>query len=153
MRLDSALKEVVPNISRPKKSRHFLMKLSDNFQMSEHSWPCRFHITTDVKLRTVFCVVFCKSLFVLWSFFFWSLYCVDCPPTIYGFLSPFCLCIVSTVLLRFTASYLPLIFVLCRLSYDLRLLISLWSLYCVDCPPTIYGFLSPFGIIHTLLFS
>ena len=44
MRLDSALKKVVPNISRPKKSRHFLMKLSDNFQMSEHSWPCRFHI-------------------------------------------------------------------------------------------------------------
>ena len=84
----------------------------------------------------------------------WSLHCVDCPPTIYGFLSPFGLCIVSTVLLRFTASYLPLVFVLCRLSsYDLRLLISLWSLYCVDCPPTIYGFLSPFGIIHTLLFS
>ena len=45
MRLDSALNKVVPNISRPKKSRHFLMKLSDNFQMSEHSWPCRFHIT------------------------------------------------------------------------------------------------------------
>jgi hypothetical protein len=44
MRLDSVLKKVVPNISRPKKSRHFLMKLSDNFQMSEHSWPCRFHI-------------------------------------------------------------------------------------------------------------
>ena len=44
MRLDSALKKVVPNISRPKKSRHFLMKLPDNFQMSEHSWPCRFHI-------------------------------------------------------------------------------------------------------------
>ena len=44
MRLDSALKEVVPNISRPKKSRHFLMKLPDNFQMREHSWPCRFHI-------------------------------------------------------------------------------------------------------------
>jgi U3 small nucleolar RNA-associated protein 14 len=40
-RLDSALKKVVPNISRPKKSRHFLMKLPDNFQMREHSWPCR----------------------------------------------------------------------------------------------------------------
>ena len=41
MRLDSALKKVVPNISRPKKSRHFLMhwmsmKLPDNFQMREH---------------------------------------------------------------------------------------------------------------------
>jgi hypothetical protein len=38
------------NISRPKKSRHILMhwmsvKLPDNFQMREHSWPCRFHIT------------------------------------------------------------------------------------------------------------
>jgi hypothetical protein len=37
------------NISRPKKSWHFLMhwtsvKLPDNFQMREHSWPCRFHI-------------------------------------------------------------------------------------------------------------
>ena len=43
-----------PKKSRPqyisaKKSRHFLMqwmsvKLPDNFQMREHSWPCRFHI-------------------------------------------------------------------------------------------------------------
>jgi hypothetical protein len=41
--------EVVPNISRPKKSRLFLMhwmsvKLPDNFHMPEYSWPCRFHI-------------------------------------------------------------------------------------------------------------
>ena len=43
-RLGSALKKVVPNISRPKISRHFLMKLPDNFQMREHSRPCRFHI-------------------------------------------------------------------------------------------------------------
>ena len=47
MRLDSALKKVVPNISRPKQSRHFLMKLPDNFQIREHSWPCRFHINKD----------------------------------------------------------------------------------------------------------
>ena len=44
MRLDSTLKK-----SRPKKSRHFLMqwmsvKLPDNFQIHEHSWPCLFHI-------------------------------------------------------------------------------------------------------------
>jgi hypothetical protein len=48
MRLDSALKKVVPNISRPKKSRHLLMhcvQLPDNCQMREHSWPCRFHIS------------------------------------------------------------------------------------------------------------
>ena len=47
MRLDSALKKVVPNISRPKKSRHFLMKLPDNFQMREHLRPCRFHINVS----------------------------------------------------------------------------------------------------------
>ena len=42
------LKKVVPNISRPKKYRHFLMhcvQLPDNFQMREHSWLWRFHIT------------------------------------------------------------------------------------------------------------
>ena len=33
-----------PNIYRPKKSPHFLMKLPDNFQMREHSWPCRFRL-------------------------------------------------------------------------------------------------------------
>jgi hypothetical protein len=26
---------------------HFLMKLPDNFQMREHSWPCRFHIKVN----------------------------------------------------------------------------------------------------------
>jgi hypothetical protein len=31
-------------VKLPKKSRHFFMKLPDNFQMREHSWPCRFHI-------------------------------------------------------------------------------------------------------------
>ena len=46
-------KKVVPNISRPKKSRHFLMKLSHNFQMSEHSWPCWFHIKGNL-------CVYCK---------------------------------------------------------------------------------------------
>ena len=54
MRLDSALKNVVPNISRPKKSRHFLMKLPDNFQMREHSRPCRFHI---MKNTTKYCFI------------------------------------------------------------------------------------------------
>jgi hypothetical protein len=42
-------KKNFPNISRPKKSQHFLLhwmsvKLPDNFQMREHSWACRFHI-------------------------------------------------------------------------------------------------------------
>ena len=52
-RLDSALKKVVPNISPPKKSRHFLMKLPDNFQMREHSRPCRFHISLLQKFAYI----------------------------------------------------------------------------------------------------
>jgi hypothetical protein len=45
--------KVAPDISRPKKSRHFLMhwmsmKLPDNFQIQEHSWPCMFHINIVV---------------------------------------------------------------------------------------------------------
>jgi hypothetical protein len=53
-------KKVIPNISRPKKSQHFLMhwmsvKLPDNFQMLKLSWPCRFHIrsylTKDVEKK------------------------------------------------------------------------------------------------------
>jgi hypothetical protein len=60
MRLDSVLKNVVPNISRPKKSRHFLMKLPDNFQIREHSRPCRFHIKNEKnnKKTPVLCIVF-----------------------------------------------------------------------------------------------
>ena len=33
----------------------------------------------------VFCVMFCRSLFVLLSFFFWSFDCIVCPSSIYGF--------------------------------------------------------------------
>ena len=51
-------KKVVPNISQLKKSRHFLMhwmsvKLPDNFQMREHSWPCLFHIKTLTLFATL----------------------------------------------------------------------------------------------------
>jgi hypothetical protein len=45
-----ALKKVVPNISRPKKSRHFLMKLPDNFHMREYLRPCRFQIILDTEI-------------------------------------------------------------------------------------------------------
>jgi hypothetical protein len=43
----SALKKkVVPDISLPKKSLHYFdalnVKLADNFQIREHSWPCLF---------------------------------------------------------------------------------------------------------------
>jgi hypothetical protein len=47
------------SVIRPKKLvRHFLMhwmsvKLPDNFQMREHSWPCRFHIKCNL-------CVYCK---------------------------------------------------------------------------------------------
>jgi hypothetical protein len=63
MRLDSALKKVVPDISRPKKSRHFLMhwmsvKLPDNFQIREHSWPCLFPINLNLTSLS-----FCSQLF------------------------------------------------------------------------------------------
>ena len=52
-------KKSSPNISRPKKSWHFLMhwmsvKLPDNFQMCEHSWPCRFHINYYLLFSTHF---------------------------------------------------------------------------------------------------
>ena len=77
-----------PKKSRPRyisaqKSRHFLMhlmsvKLPDNFQIREHSWPCLFHIkpykitrkTTIWKLKDsccsifIFGVVFCRLYFV-----------------------------------------------------------------------------------------
>jgi hypothetical protein len=54
MRLDSALRKVVPDISRPKKSRHVFMhwmsvNLPDNFQIREHSLPCLFHIICKYK--------------------------------------------------------------------------------------------------------
>jgi hypothetical protein len=54
MRLDMALKKSSSIHLGPKKSLHFLMhwmsvKLPDNFQICEHSWPCLFHIKFNVK--------------------------------------------------------------------------------------------------------
>ena len=72
MRLDSALKKGVPNISRPKKSRHFRMKLPDNFQMREHSRLCRFHIiSTLIRLKQSYwnpLVYNCKTWHGSWIF-------------------------------------------------------------------------------------
>jgi hypothetical protein len=59
-------KKVVPNISRPKKSRHFLMKLPDNFQMREHSLPCRFHIKYIINVTTTE-INTCKKNIWIWS--------------------------------------------------------------------------------------
>ena len=47
------------DISQPKKSRHYnilmhwmSVKLPDNFQTGEHSWPCRFHINGHTRQKT-----------------------------------------------------------------------------------------------------
>jgi hypothetical protein len=61
------LKKVVPDISRPKKSRHFLMhrmslKLLDNFQICEHSWPCLFHIKLLLSESDVSCLLRVRSV-------------------------------------------------------------------------------------------
>ena len=52
MRLDSTLKKIRPQyISAQKISTLFYalhcVQLPDNFQMREHSWPCRFHISLN----------------------------------------------------------------------------------------------------------
>jgi hypothetical protein len=92
-----------------------------------------------------FCVMFCRSVFSLFHVFFG--YCIVCFSSIYGFLLPLCyrLAIVLSVL-RFTASdYLfVIVWPLCCLSFDLRLLItSLFSFgNCVVCP-SIYVFWLP----------
>ena len=79
MTLDSALKKVVPDISQPKKSRPFLMhwmsvKLPDNFQIREHSWPCLFHIKKGIIWN-----VFGHFTSSLKSYFFlsWPCYLTD----------------------------------------------------------------------------
>ena len=85
------------------------------------------HVTRSLVL----CLMFCRSLFVLLSFFFWPLcclfffdirilitslvscgHCVVCSSSIYGFWLPlwYLVAIVLSVLLRYTDSdYLPLV--------------------------------------------
>jgi hypothetical protein len=74
MRLDSALKKVVPNISRPKKSRHFLMhcvQLPDNFQMREMlanlKIICQFHAhpVTGTRLMDIFFLIILRVFPIL----------------------------------------------------------------------------------------
>ena len=96
----------------------------------------------------IFCVMFCKSLFILLSFFFWSLCCraffdsrllitslVSCgqcvvwPSSIHGFWLPlwYLVAIVLSGLLRFTTSDYPfgILWPLCCLFFfDSRLLIT-----------------------------
>jgi len=115
--------------------------------------PSAFPVKRTICSRTV--VLFCRSLFVLLSFFFWPLCCLlffdirilitplfdlvlsvllrytdsDYLPSIYGFWLPLCLTIVLSVLLRYTI-----------LITSLRYTDS-------DYLPSIYGFwLPPFDI-------
>ena len=87
MKLDSALKKVVPDLSRPKISRHFLMhwmsvKLPDNFQIREHSWPCRFHINItndnliDLAITSIQTTI--KQYLTFHFFKYWFIKCLLC---------------------------------------------------------------------------
>jgi hypothetical protein len=54
--LDSVLTKVTPDISRTKNVDTMLMqlmnvKLADNFQIREHSWPCLFHISELIMFK------------------------------------------------------------------------------------------------------
>jgi hypothetical protein len=125
-------------------------------------------------LDLAFCVMLCRLLFVLLSFFFWPLcclsfdlrllitslvsfgHCVVCP-LIYVFWLPlwYLLSIVLSVLWFTTSDYLFGIFwPLCCLSFDLRLLItSLVSFgHCVVCP-LIYVFWLPLWYLLTIVLS
>jgi hypothetical protein len=62
---------------------------------------------------SVFCLVFCRSLFALSSFFFWPLYCLF-------------------VFHWFTSSGYSYLLVLYCLSFDLRLRVTLLLLYCLS---------------------
>ena len=138
---------------------------------SMNCWPFqnipvhpRFLVWFVLPDLLVFWVMFCRSLFVLLSFFFWPLccmsydlrllitplvsfgHCVVCP-MIYVFWLPlwYLLAIVLYVL-WFTSSDYPfgIFWPLCCMSYDLRLLITpLVSFgHCVVCP-MIYVFWLP----------
>ena len=52
MRLDSTLKKVVPDISRPTNFDTILVsvQLADTFQIREHSWMRLFHISEHREL-------------------------------------------------------------------------------------------------------
>jgi hypothetical protein len=105
--------------------------------------------------------MFCRSLFVLLSFFFWPLcclfffdlhilitplfgHCVVCSSLIYIFWLSLCLAIVLSVLLWFTDSDYPFVWPLCCLFFfDLRILITPLFGHCVVCSSLIYRFWLP----------
>ena len=87
-------------------------------------------------------------------------HCIVCPTSIYDFWLPLCylFTIVSSVLLRFTASDSPfgIFWPLYRLSYfDLRLLIThlVYFGHCIVCPTSIYGFGLPLWYLLAIVSS
>jgi hypothetical protein len=127
-----------------------------------------------VTRSLVLCVMFCRSLFVLLSFFLWPLcclyfdlrilitslvscgHCVVCP-SIYGFWLPlwYLVAIVLSVLLFTDSDYsFGILWLLCCLFFDLRILItSLVSCgHCVVCT-SIYGFWLPLWYLLAIVLS
>jgi hypothetical protein len=99
------------------------------------------------------CVVFCRFLFVFLS----CSHCVVCPSSFCGFwLPPWYLVVIVLSVLRFTASdyLLGILWSLCYLSFELRLLITpLVSFsHCVVCPSSFCGFwLPPWYLVVIML--
>jgi hypothetical protein len=115
-----------------------------------------------VARSLVFCVMFCRSLFVLLLFFYWSLHCLSffdlrllvtplvscghcivCYSSDYGFWLPlwYLVDIVLSAILRITVSGYPfgiLWTLYCLLFFELRLLVTplvssnFWPLYCLS---------------------
>ena len=91
-----------------------------NHMSSLNFTPCFSEV--HVARSLIFCVVFCRSLFVFLSFFCWSLYCLSFCWSLYCL--SFCW---SLYCLSFF--YLQLL-ITALVSFD----------YCIVCPSSIYGF-------------
>ena len=77
----------------------------------------------------VFCLVFCRSLFALSSFFFWPLHCMF---FFHWFTSSGYSYLLVLYCLSFDLRLLVTLLVLYCLSFDLRLLVTLLVLYCLS---------------------
>ena len=132
-----------------------------------------------VARSLVFCAMFCRSLFLLLSLFFWPLcclflfdlrllitplvsfgHCVVCSCSTCGFSLPlwYLLAIVLSVLARLTASHYPFgIFwpLCCLFLLDLRLLITplVYFRHCVVCSCWTCGFSLPLWYLLAIVLS
>jgi hypothetical protein len=130
-----------------------------------------------VARSLVFCVMFCRSLFVLLLFFYWSLHCLSffdlrllvtplvscghcivCYSSDYGFWLPlwYLVDIVLSVILRITGSGYPfdiLWTLYCLLFFELRVLITplISCGHCIVCYFSNYGFWLPLWYLQTFL--